>query len=504
LSEKIEAKGRSPLASPHIAALLIVAVAVATRIVAWWNPVPHVDDQFYLLAGEELLNGHWPYLDVWDRKPLGLFLLYAAIAWIGGGSMFVVNLVATTFAAATAWTIRQIGLSFASPTGATLGALAYLFVIPLVGGQTGQSPVFYNLLMAGAAWFLIMAADRSNSIARPAMAAMLLCGLAMTIKQISLIEGVWFGLAFLWLMHRCGMAPVRIVAFGAAMVAIALLPTALMVTSYALAGREQLDAFTFATVTSIFLKSGWGLAAKLAGVLFFLLNLTPLLLMAIAGAVRRHRQGGGAKDLLLLGWILAGLLGYAAVPHFFDHYALPVAVPLAISAASFFDRRSGWLFFAALAAYCVIISPAIRDVSGNRQARVEYDRLAREVDGARKGGCIYIGDGPTHLYSNTGACRVTRYLLPDHLDLAIEQRAVGVDTGSELAAILARRPAVIVTQDRKRRQRYSGAYQQFLATVSHQYRQTYASPLEAPLSVRRVRVWQRKDLAGNPAPTPIS
>jgi len=93
LAASIESQaGKSVLAYTNIALLLIIAVAVATRIVAWWNPVAHVDDQFYLLAGQELLKGHWPYVDVWDRKPLGLFLLYAGIAWIGGGSILGLNL----------------------------------------------------------------------------------------------------------------------------------------------------------------------------------------------------------------------------------------------------------------------------------------------------------------------------------------------------------------------------------------------------------------------------
>lgn len=487
------------LASPQLAALLILAVAVATRIVAWWNPVPHVDDQFYLLAGQELIDGHWPYVDVWDRKPLGLFLIYAAIAWIGGGSMVALNFIATAFAAATAWVVRAIGLRFASPAGATLGALAYLFTIPLVGGQTGQSPVFYNLLMAGAGWLLIDgAADRSAPLTRRALTAMLLCGLAMTVKQISFIEGVYFGLSFLWLMHRRGMEPARITGAAAGMIMIALLPTALTLAGYALAGREPLDAFLFATVTSIFLKTGWGATAKIAGVAFFFLHLTPLLLMAIGGAVMRHGRAATPASPILLGWAVAALLGYMAVPHFFDHYALPVAVPLAISAATFFDRDGGWLFFLAVAFYSVIVSPPIRDIHKNRQSRIEYERLSAAVDRARDGGCLYIGDGPTRLYSTTGACRVTRYLLPDHLNLSIEQAAVGTDTGSELQAILARRPAVIVTQDRERaRLRYSAAYRHFLAAVASRYRQTYATPHDAPQLVQDVRVWQRKDLAQN-------
>ena len=127
----------SPLASTRVAVLLIIAVAVATRIVSWWNPVAHPDDQFYLLAGEQLLAGHWPYVDVWDRKPLGLFLIYAGVASLGGG-ILMLNLVATAFAAATALVIRQMALRFAGPVGATMSALAYLHgmnIAPCTGAK---------------------------------------------------------------------------------------------------------------------------------------------------------------------------------------------------------------------------------------------------------------------------------------------------------------------------------------------------------------------------------
>jgi hypothetical protein len=475
--------------------LLIIGVAIATRIVAWWNPVAHVDDQFYLLAGEELLRGNWPYVDVWDRKPLGLFLLYAAIAWAGGGSVLGLNLIATAFAAATAWVIRQIGLHFASPKGATLGALAYLCTIPLVGGQTGQSPVFYNLLIAVAAWLLLDAAgaDQARPIIRRAIGAMALCGLAMTIKQISFVEGAFFGLAFLWTLHRSPrMGSWQILQIAAAMILVALLPTVLTIAAYAFAGQAELDAFLFATISSIFLKSGWSGTSKLAGLLFFLVHLTPLLVMAIAGVVLQRRQPPNARSAILAGWMVAALLAYLAVPHFFDHYALPLVVPMCVSAATFFDRRSGPLFFAGLAAFSVI-QPPIRDVETHRISKLEFERLAAAVDRARQGGCIYVGDGPTRLYSVTSACRVTPYLFPEHLNLVLETDAVGVDTKAELRRIRATRPAVIVTQLRLL-DRYSDAYRQFLASLPAEYRVTHVSGSDVPLSVRRVVVWQRKDL----------
>ena len=489
--------GATPFASPRIAILLIVAVAVATRIVSWWNPVAHVDDQFYLLAGEELLKGHWPYTDVWDRKPLGLFLIYAGIAAVGGG-ILVFNLVTTAFVAATALLIRVMALRFASATSATLVALAYLMFLPLFGGQNGQSPVFYNLLMAGAASLLFAASDLPDAGAtrRRAMIAMLLCGLSMTIKQVSFVEGGYFGLAFLWLLHRQGTRTASLLVTGGAMVAVALLPTALALGGYALAGREALDDFFYANFISIFQRTSWDWKARVAGFSIFLLYLLPLLGMAIVGARRRWREAGrhAIDNVLLLGWLVAAFLGYLSVPAFFDHYVLPLLIPVCVSASTFFDRATRWPFFAMILIYA-LFQGSILDRRVNREDARQFARLSAEVDKARRGGCIYIADGPTRLYSSTGACRLTRYLFPDHLNLITEYRAVGVDTTAELAMIYGQRPAVIVAQDRKRGRYAHSSDALLIKALRRDYRLAYRLPNDAPTRVKGVQVWQRRDLA---------
>ena len=485
-------------ASARMVIALIVAVAVATRIVSWWNPVPHVDDQFYLLAGEELLGGHWPYVDVWDRKPLGLFLIYAGIAAVGGGGMLAFNLVTTAFAAATAWLIRGMALRFASATSATLAALAYLLFLPLFGGQNGQSPIFYNLLMAGAASLLFAASDLpdAGAIRRRAMVAMLLCGLSMTIKQVSFVEGGYFGLAFLWLVRRQGERTVALAITAAVMVAIALLPTAVALGGYALAGPDALHEFFYANFISIFQRTSWDWKARVAGFAYFLLFLLPLLVMALLGARKRWQDGRrrAADSALLLGWLIAAILGYLSVPAFFDHYVLPLLVPICVSAATFFDRASRWPFFAAIVAYA-LFQGSILDLRVNRNDAREFARLSAAVDQARRGGCIYVADGPTRLYSSTGACTLTRYLFPDHLNLITEYQAVGVDTAVELALVFRERPAVIVAKDRKRG-RYARSSEALLSrTLKNDYRLVYRLPDDAPSRLNGIQLWQRRDLA---------
>lgn len=492
-----EAKaGKSPLASPTIAVLLLAAVAVATRIVSWWNPVAHVDDQFYLLAGGELLNGHWPYVDVWDRKPLGLFLLYAGIAWIGGGTILGLNLVATTFAAATALAIRRIALRFATPVSATLAAVTYLVVLPLYGGQNGQSPVFYNLLMAGAALLLFRAETRSEpaAVLRDAVAAMLLCGLSMTIKQTCFVEGGFFGLAFIWLMWRLGMTPARIALAAAAMVAVALLPTLLCIGGYWLAGPAQADEFIYANFISIFGRQSWSITARLAGVGLLFLYLFPLFIMASVGAYLRWKGANAdPKTRLLLGWLAAAFAGYLAVPAFFDHYALPLLPPLCIVAAVFFDHRSGKLFFTGYIVFC-LIEGSILDVSSNRREAATYEDIRQAVDASRRGGCLYVADGPSRLYSDFPSCRPTRYLFPDHLVLITEAKAVGVDPETEVARILATRPEIIVTRKVRPGRQLPQIQAMLSAALQRDYRPVMTTAEGLSASVADVTVWQRNDL----------
>jgi predicted membrane-bound mannosyltransferase len=82
-------------------AALLLLVALLLRVPLFGDPVIHSDEQFYLLVGDRLLHGAWPYLDIWDRKPPGLFLLYAAIRLVGGLGIVQYQMVASLAAAAT-------------------------------------------------------------------------------------------------------------------------------------------------------------------------------------------------------------------------------------------------------------------------------------------------------------------------------------------------------------------------------------------------------------------
>src|SRR3546814_11116525 len=82
--------------------LMAARLTVAVRVVGICDIVAHGDEQFYLLVGERMLNwGATPYVDIWDRKPVGLFLLYAGIRLLGDDGIVQYQIVALLTVAAT-------------------------------------------------------------------------------------------------------------------------------------------------------------------------------------------------------------------------------------------------------------------------------------------------------------------------------------------------------------------------------------------------------------------
>jgi hypothetical protein len=433
---------------PVLALLLLVALAL--RGWDFGNPVIHVDEQYYLLVGDRLAHGARVYLDIWDRKPIGLFLLYAGFARVGDG-ILAYQLGATLSATLTAAAImaggRRLG---ATPRGALLAAIAYLLWLPLLGGRGGQAPVFYNLPMALAALLTLrlprlVAAERRATIAGQGALACLLAGVALQLKGSALFEGVFFGMAHLVAMRRSGTGWAGTALLGSG---LALSGAALTLAAggfYGAQGGAAWHIWWFANVDSIFLRPPYPLAQSLGRLAGIGATLSPLILAAALGLAGRLRGPRRDEAWLALGWGIAALIGFAAIGTFFDHYALPLLVPLCVAAAPTLGAKPrvrvgalglGLLLFAVERAVIPDDAPGARAV-------------ARAVAANSRGACPYVFIGDTITYHLARSCLPTRYVFPNFLAYTTERGATGIDAGAEVRRILARRPPVIVTTDRR-------------------------------------------------------
>lgn len=442
---------RSARSLPQNSAAIAAFLAAATlliRLPNFGDPTYHIDEAFYLFVGQRLQDGLLLYADLWDRKPAGLFFLYAFMAKLG--SVYAYQAIAAVFAWATAFTLAVIATRFAGRAAACAVGVLYLAMIGALAGGGGQSPVFYNLFIALAALLVLrQALGETAKRSLSAEAAMLLCGLALTIKPTALAESMFFGLvlqALHWRHHRD--AP-QLALYSGRLVAAAVAPTVLIWAYFYTAG--QLGEYWFATMQSIFLTQPASEAASETRLAWLAHILWVSAIMAIGGMVflasRAIRSTGRPRAALFVGgWLIAAIIGFLLIPNFYDHYALPLASVLAVASAPMFDRRGTGPLLAVLAvAHLLLVSgfPA-RQLERKVASQTGFAMANAIISRYAAGGCIFVYDATPALYRRFNACSAAKFTFPEHLSNQREAGAIGADPVRVLNGILNQNPSVIV------------------------------------------------------------
>ncbi|MBO9574998.1 MAG: glycosyltransferase family 39 protein [Sphingobium sp.] len=421
--------------------LILLVVTLLARAQTFGNPVIEFDEQYYRLIGERMLDGALPYVDLWDRKPIGLFLLYAGAAAIGGAHALSYQLLAVLFVAATASTVFVLACRVGGGVrGSLIAAILYILWLNLLQGEGGQAPVFYMLPMCAAALLVLrLAQGDGDRLARDGLLAMLLVGLAVQVKYTVVLEGMWFGLMLLWIGRRRGLGVARLAGLALLWIAAALLPTLLAWGGYAAMGQSK--AWVFANVTSIFLRAPMpfdDLLGELAG------GIATMLLLFVAACLGWRRRERHAGSAFLLGWAVVALLALVAVRSFSPHYWIPSVVPLVLIAAPALDAMKR--LAAGLVLLALVVGQALVGIYiyGKGDARTVAHMKAAIGPTPH---CLYVFDGFPALYQATGSCLPSPYLFPSLLNGVMEESAIGVDPVTEVTRIMASRPDAVVLDE---------------------------------------------------------
>lgn len=462
---------------PRWLTLLIAATAV--RIVTFGNPVIAVDEQFYWVTAQRLLHGALPFVDIWDRKPIGLFLLYTPAAALGVPlGILAYQLMALAAVVATATLLARIADRVGWGAAALPAALLYVLMLNVADGQGGQAPVFYNLLTVCAIALLLPGAgDRDADPARVgrALAAMLVIGIALQVKYTVLFEGLFLGL---WLLHRevrLGAAPIHVLRRGLGYAGMAVLPTLAVAAVYAALGH--FDAWFYANFGSILDRKSDPLIDLVGAFFEVMVPLAPLLVVSGLSWRGLVRSGPVAPPFaLLFGWLIAAMVGLIVFGSWFPHYALPVMLPACLCCAGYFggDRIGRRVVAPALLAVALVAGTALVLVAQDKRGyRAQFEIIAEAV--GRGPGCLYVHSGDAMLYGYTGRCAASPWLFPSHLSRERENGALGVDQLAEVDRIFARPPAVVVMRTPFKGERLAvrARVERYLAKLGYGVRGTY-------------------------------
>lgn len=466
---------------------IILLVAIVARAITFGDPVVHVDEEFYFTTAYAWLHGATPYIDVWDRKPIGLFILYLPAALFGlKAGIWAYQAMALASLVGTAWLIARFAERAGWGRGALAGALVYVLWVDFVDGQGGQAPVFYNLLVIGAAALIAPRGGGEGEGERerllPGFAAMALMGIALQIKYSVVFEGLFFGLWLLWRAWRGGRRW-SIVPLGAGLAATALLPTIAAWFAYHRIGADA--AWLYANITSIAARRPDPALEQFGNLMKILLITSPL----IAACVLAWRSRGTPNRPIrawLFAWLGVAWLGLLIFGSYFEHYALPVLVPLSICAAGFFgDHRNGRRFVLPLLLIGFLGGQTLLIIK--RHNRGTLEQFNGVVDAIGHGpGCLYVFSGESMFYPASGRCALTRYIFPSHLGRVREEGAIGVDQQAEVERILALKPEIVVF-----RPPYFGERAELRAMAMGEMRRHYRLRATRPLGAQAIEIYER-------------
>lgn len=422
-------------------ALILAAIALLTRAQIFGDPIAGSDEGFYLLVGDRMVHGALPYIDIWDRKPVGLFVLYAAIRLFGGESVLAYQLVGTGVAFATALLVRRLALEFSKDFAATAAAAAYLIWLPLGGAAGGQAELFCNLPMCAAALLTLrnLQAPRSARLTRDGAGAMLLVGAAMQIKYTALFAGIFLGCVWLFVGWKAGKRR-KLPLYAILWVISALAPTLLAAAYYAL--RGQLPAFVGANFVSI-----WARGPAAPGILLQRLGLIAIILAPLLACARPPSAPRSNRVMtayrFTLAWLGAAIAGLLLFGTYFQQYMLPVVTPASAAAAPLFDRIARWRVLGLLGVAFVL---AQADLWIEREAHGSRREVRQVLAAVEPGKCLFVYSGLSALYRLSHACIPTRYAFPSHLSRAREADSIGVDPVQEVDRVMRSNPDAVVVR----------------------------------------------------------
>jgi 4-amino-4-deoxy-L-arabinose transferase-like glycosyltransferase len=163
----------------HLLALcLISVVALFMRLPFFFPAVIRWDESTFILMGQSILDGHLPYLKLWDVKPPLAFFSFALFILILGKSIVAIRLAGTLCVVITAYICYRIGETIwpRRNAGLVAGLLAISVISVVPAGQaTMTETVALVPLMAG----LLVLATRRLSLWNLAGAGASLCAAAL-------------------------------------------------------------------------------------------------------------------------------------------------------------------------------------------------------------------------------------------------------------------------------------------------------------------------------------
>lgn len=160
------ARVRAALNGRGFWAVVFVLTVGVTQIGSLEREVIDWDESVFIVMAANVLDGHLPYVELFDNKPPALFFMIAGVMAVFGESLLVVRLFGDVCILASCAAVFAIARRWTDPISAGLGTLTFIAISSAYAfGQHTSSELPATALLMAALWLLLSRRDRLWAVA---------------------------------------------------------------------------------------------------------------------------------------------------------------------------------------------------------------------------------------------------------------------------------------------------------------------------------------------------
>ncbi len=434
--------------------LTFLTVSVLLRLFSFFPSVLDHDESTYLIIGREILQGKELYTDVTDTKPAGIFLFYAALEFLFGGSIFMKRFVFALVVGFTAFLILKVSKRFfQNQKVAASAGFIYIFYtsVWVYHGRSPNTELLFNLTTISTL-LLFMQPNLKSWIMGG-----LIMGIGFIIKYLVLFDLLAFFLFFfITEIIRDGKVLQRAQFWGRYIFAglAFLLPFAILNLWFWI--DDPVHDFFYVTYK---LPGNYGSnpSIKRYGIMLadFIGKFLPISFFLFSVIFNRNNFLRGNLKWFFVVWVFSILIAIYLPGKEFSHYTIQLMLPLSLLAGLFFHPElrknkntvlvfSGKTGLAMLVAVVVVIQTISYK---NEVLKADYPKeiaaaIQQELD---TGEDVYVANYEQIVYYLLDLDSPTKYIHPNLL-FTETHKAFKINVDRELSCIMDTKPDFIILE----------------------------------------------------------
>lgn len=469
---------------------LFIILVFCLRLPSFFQSVLSADESLYLLMAHSLVNGYPPYIQVWDNKPPGIYILFSIALILLGDSVLSIRIIACIAVAITCYLLYQLGNVFVRK-GTGIGLLAgILYAVSSLtnGGLAANTEIFYTPFVVFA--FLLLFSNKvyPNKIvgygSLKFLGIGLLIGIGLQIKQVVIFDFFAILIIVLKKMYEKFTRQISTIVFLKKVVycyfflVIGLILPSIFVFLYFMYNGIFHEYFYANFTANIIRGSVTEFSPTLMviaiikqfirySLLYLCLLLTIYYILFSQGVNSEDKKN--LNSILI--WFLIIFPGIFYTKSFYSHYFLQLLPPLCLISSYtlinivYLKIKNSNLINKLLILLTLIVSlfSTIFFVVRNAQIAGNYiyfrfgrgisnwgDKsatIAQYLQGKVDKNYIYVFDDEPIIYYLTNAKIPTKYIFPDFILVEEFSKVAGVDPIREFISILKKQPLYIIKRN---------------------------------------------------------